>query len=104
LLSLIAACQKQLAEVGKPGTTPETIHALSAPILERVRQLFQQAQVFDKAEKLVEKYRARAEAIADEVEPVELRELLYFLVDTILERQPPPPIEPEALPLVQLSI
>src|SRR6516225_5904266 len=35
----------------------------------KVRQLFLRAQVFDKAEKLIEKYRARAEAIADEVEP-----------------------------------
>ena len=61
------------------------------------------AQVFEKAEKLVEKYRARAEAAADEVEPTELRELLYFLVDTMLDRQPPPSPEPEALPLLQLS-
>jgi len=47
--------------------------------------------------------RARAEAAADEVEPTELRELLYFLVDTVLDRQPPPSPEPEALPLLQLS-
>jgi geranylgeranyl diphosphate synthase type II len=71
--------------------------------LERARQLFARAGVFAKAEKLVEKYRARAEAVADEVEPAELRELLYFLVDTVLDRQPPPASEPGALPLVQLS-
>jgi geranylgeranyl pyrophosphate synthase len=71
--------------------------------VERVRRLFTRAQVFAKAEKLVEKYRARAEAVADEVEPTELRELLYYLVDTVLDRQPPPSPEPEALPLVQLS-
>jgi geranylgeranyl pyrophosphate synthase len=52
----------------------------------RVRILFQRAQVFAKAEKMVEKYRARAEAIADEVQPEEFRELLYYLVDTVLER------------------
>ena len=45
-----------------------------------------QAKVFDKAEKLVEKFRAKAEALADEVEPTELRELLYYLVDTVLEK------------------
>ena len=56
----------------------------------RPRGIFEQAQVFDKAEKLVEKFRARAEAIADEVEPTELRELLYYLVDTVLDRQSPP--------------
>ena len=71
--------------------------------LARVRRLFDRAQVFAKAEKLVEKYRARAEAVADEVEPPALRELLYFLVDSVLDRQPPPPPEPGALPLVQLT-
>jgi hypothetical protein len=35
--------------------------------------------------------------------PTELRELLYFLVDTVLDRQPPPSPGPEALPVVQLS-
>jgi geranylgeranyl diphosphate synthase type II len=38
----------------------------------------------------VEKYRARAEALADEVEPAELRELLYYLVDSVLEKAPVP--------------
>jgi geranylgeranyl pyrophosphate synthase len=69
----------------------------------RVRRLFERADVFTKAEKLIEKYRARAEAIADETEPTELRELLYFLVDTVLDRQPPPEPEVHALPLIQLS-
>jgi hypothetical protein len=48
--------------------------------------------VFDKAESLVEKSRARAEALADEVEPLPLRQLLYFLVDMVLapESQEPP--------------
>jgi hypothetical protein len=32
----------------------------------------------------VEKCRSRAEALADEVQPEELRQLLYFLVDTVL--------------------
>jgi hypothetical protein len=72
-------------------------------VVGRVRQLFDRAGVFAKAEKLVEKFRARAEAVADEVEPPELRELLYFLVDTVLDRQPPPSPEPEALPLLQLT-
>jgi geranylgeranyl diphosphate synthase type II len=67
-----------------------------------VRRIFTGGDVFDKADKLVEKYRARAEAVADEVEPTELRELLYFMVDSILDRLPPP-TEPEANSLVQLS-
>jgi geranylgeranyl pyrophosphate synthase len=75
---------------------------LAGPTLERVRQLFTKAQVFAKAEKLVEKYRARAEAIADDIQPTELRELLYYMVDSVLDRQPPP--EPQVPGLIQLSV
>jgi geranylgeranyl diphosphate synthase, type II len=50
----------------------------------RVARIYESCQVFEKARKLIEKYRQRAEAIADEVEPEKLRELLYFLVDTAL--------------------
>lgn len=73
-------------------------------LVEQVRQLFVRAGVFLKAEKLVEKYRARSEAIADEIEPTELRELLYYLVDSVLDRQPPPDSEPvpSLLPLISL--
>ncbi|MBL8798260.1 MAG: polyprenyl synthetase family protein [Planctomycetia bacterium] len=79
--------------------------ALAAPpvSLERVRGLFERAGVFAKADKLVDKYRAKAEAVADETEPTELRELLYFLVDTVLERQTAPP-EPDLHPLPLLQI
>src|SRR5207249_7572481 len=73
-------------------------------VVARVRHLFTRAQVFAKAEKLVEKYRARAEAVADEVEPAELRELLYYLVDNVLDRQPAPESEHERPPqLLQLT-
>jgi geranylgeranyl pyrophosphate synthase len=72
----------------------------SAGAVARIRQIFAQADVFARAEKLVEKYRAKAEAIADEVEPVELRELLYFLVDTVLDREPPAPTLLHSLPIV----
>lgn len=76
---------------------------LPAAEVQRVRQLFEQAKVFDKANKLVDKYRARAEAIADEVQPVELREVLYYLVDSVLDRQPSKPDESQLVPLIQLS-
>ncbi len=74
----------------------------SATRIRRIRELFEAADVFDKAEKMVEKYRARAEAIADETEPSELRELLYFLVDTVLDREPAPP--PAMIPSMPLTI
>ena len=65
--------------------------------LERVRELYTSAGVFEKAQRLVDKYRERAEAVADEIEPDELRRLLYYLVDTVLDR---PAADP---PLVQLG-
>ena len=54
--------------------------------VERVRGLYRKAKVFTKADVLIEKYRSRAESIADEIEPTEFRELLYYLVDTVLEK------------------
>jgi geranylgeranyl pyrophosphate synthase len=74
-----------------------------AATIERVRQIFDRCEVFNKTEKLVEKYRARAEAVADQTEPTELRELLYFLVDNVLERQPPEVHEAVTGPLLQIG-
>jgi geranylgeranyl diphosphate synthase, type II len=53
----------------------------------RVASIYESCGVFERARTLIEKYRQRAEAIADEVEPEELRELLYFLVDTALAEE-----------------
>ena len=71
--------------------------------LRRLRRVYDACGVFTKAEALVEKSRARAEALADEVEPEALRQLLYFLVDSVLaEEEGPPPI---ALPFtVELPV
>jgi geranylgeranyl pyrophosphate synthase len=60
--------------------------------VQRVAQIYESCQVFEKARKLVEKYRQRAEAIADEIEPEKLRELLYYMVDTALADES---VEPE---------
>ena len=79
LLGLISAAR----EHASPDDTA------AADTVERVRALYRKANVFAKADALVEKYRARAEAIADAVEPTEFRELLYYLVDTVLEKAPP---------------
>ncbi|HEY7329338.1 MAG TPA: polyprenyl synthetase family protein [Gemmataceae bacterium] len=110
---VLAARPTLLLALGLEGSTPPEREELlgliqsrpdkdaAAIILERVRQLFTQSQVFVKAEKLVEKYRARAEAVADEIQPTELRELLYYLVDSVLDR--PTPAEPSVPPLIQLS-
>ncbi|HEY7311989.1 MAG TPA: polyprenyl synthetase family protein [Gemmataceae bacterium] len=104
LLALLQRPDKDAASrCREPSGTPSPAR-LAAPTLERVRQIFTKAQVFVKAEKLVEKYRARAEAVADEIQPTELRELLYYLVDSVLDRQPPPSTEPQSPPLLQLSV
>jgi geranylgeranyl diphosphate synthase, type II len=79
LLGLISAAR----EHASPDDTA------AADTVERVRALYGKANVFAKADALVEKYRARAEALADGVEPAEFRELLYYLVDTVLEKAPP---------------
>jgi geranylgeranyl pyrophosphate synthase len=63
----------------------------------RVRQLYQKVDVFDIALQLVDKHQQRAEQVADDIEPESLRRLLYFLVDTVLERPEMP--SPAVVPL-----
>ena len=58
----------------------------SERLVSRVKDLYFAAKVFEKADKLVDKFRAKAEALADAVEPEAFRELLYYLVDTVLEK------------------
>ncbi len=104
----LAARPTLLLALALEGSTPEArtellslLHADGGPReerVERVRALFTAAGAFDKARKLVDKFRAKAEALADEVEPPELRELLYFLVDSVLE----PCKEPAEPPVLQL--
>lgn len=68
---------------------------------DRLQRLYRQLGVFERAEALVEKCRSRAEALADEVQPNALRQLLYFLVDTVLAHSPAaPPVN--VLPLASL--
>ena len=52
----------------------------------RARQLYFEGGVFEKAYRLVDKHQEKAEAIADEINPDELRRLMYYLVDTVLDR------------------
>jgi geranylgeranyl pyrophosphate synthase len=101
LLSLISGCRGK--DAGSVGGQRNGEEGRYSDLVSRVYKLYERADVFNKAEKLIEKYRARAEALADEVEPTELRELLYFLVDTILDRQSPSEAEEEPPALVQLN-
>jgi len=82
-------------EGSSPAQREELLHLISTARTEgtdaeelvgRVRALYFSAKVFEKADKLVDKFRAKAESLADEVEPTEFREFLYYLVDTVLEK------------------
>jgi len=63
-----------------------------------VRRLYDQANVFDLARRLVDKHQTRAESVADEITVEPLRRLFYFLIDTVLERAS----EGETTPSMQL--
>ncbi len=71
-------------------------------LVARVRSIYFAARVFEKADKLVDKFRTKAEVLADEVEPTELRELLYYLIDTVLEKSELP--QQGVTQLVQLGM
>jgi hypothetical protein len=47
--------------------------------------LYFEAGVFAKANQLVDKHQQKAEEVADEIQPDELRRLMYYLVDTVLD-------------------
>ena len=63
----------------------------------RFKAIFEACNVFETAEALIDKSRARAEALADDVEPISLRRLLYFLVDTVLAPEPEQAESPQTL-------
>jgi geranylgeranyl pyrophosphate synthase len=75
---------------------------VTSAVVGAVRSFYQEAGVFEKASRLVDKYRQRAEAIADEIQPDELRQLLYYLIDTVLaeESHTEPEIIEPLLPIV----
>ena len=52
--------------------------------LSQLRRIYEARGVFDKADRLVQKYRERARLEADRVAPAELRELMHFIVETVL--------------------
>lgn len=66
--------------------------------LAQMKEFYTQTGVLEKARQLVDKTRARAESLADQVESESLRRLLYYLIDTVLTPEEgangPAPIEP----------
>ena len=52
--------------------------------LRRLRDILIARGVFDKADRLVAKSRQRARSEADRIEPPALRELMHFVIETVL--------------------
>jgi len=81
-LALQSFSDEKREELSQTANDPDLTEAAK---IHRVRNLYADAGVFDAAQQLVEKYRAKAEEIADEIEPEAFRQLLYYLIDSILE-------------------
>lgn len=81
LQTLSESDQHALLELGDPDSQLD-----NGQRVREVRRLYERANVFETAMKLVDKHQARAEQVADGIEVEGLRRLLYFLVDTVLER------------------
>jgi len=62
----------------------------------KIRRLYKKAGAFEKAHRMVDKHQQRAEMIADDLQPDPLRRLVYYLIDTVLER-PEEAAEPEVV-------
>ncbi len=81
-----------LALEGLSATGRERLEALATAnppteaIVRQVRQLYDEAEVFDKAERLVRQYESQARAVAERIQPSELQRLLDYLADTVLKR------------------
>lgn len=60
-------------------------HRRAGDRIARVRELYEQAGVFERAARLIDKHQERAEAIADKLQPEELRRLFYYLIDSVLD-------------------
>jgi geranylgeranyl pyrophosphate synthase len=94
LEGLSPAKQQELLSLVRAETTSDSRLPTPDSRLARVRRLYEEAGVFDKAHRLVEKHRERAEAVADGVEPAALRALLYYLIDSVLDHARPEPQAP----------
>ncbi|MDC0574811.1 polyprenyl synthetase family protein [Pirellulaceae bacterium] len=68
--------------------------------IQRIKSLYEKAGVFELADRLIDKHQARAEAVADDIQPEDLRRLMYFLIDSILERPEVSAPQVTTIPLV----
>ena len=71
----------------------------NAILLSRISSLYREADVFHKASQLVDKYQQRAEEIVGQMEIESFRRLLYYLIETVLDRGSTPVFEPAVVEL-----
>lgn len=69
----------------------------------KLKKLYEELGAFDAAERLVDKSRARAEGLAEEIENAELRQLMHFLIGTVLAHEEETNAPPDR-PLVELQL
>jgi geranylgeranyl pyrophosphate synthase len=78
-----------LEGLSEPSRTRLEMSAASAPVTEatidEIRALYQEASVFDKAERFVAEYDKRARIVAESLEPRPLCRLLHYLIDVVLK-------------------
>lgn len=102
-LALKDATSEQKAEL-KQLLTGDGVPQSQTQRIERLREIFQACEVFDKAEVLVERTREKAELLLQDIEDHSVRDLLRFFVETILARElPPTMLEENPGILVQLN-
>lgn len=72
--------------------------------IDRLKEIFQACDVFEKAEFYVERSREKAEALVAEIEDEPIRDLLHFFIETVLARElPPTPLEEMGTVVVPLG-
>ena len=96
LANLDAADQEQLLSLAD-SDSELTGHAR----IKQVKQLYEKANVFQQAYRLIEKHEQRALEAAANIESEALQRLLLYLVDTVLERSEPS--QPTVVALEPLS-
>ncbi|MEY4567359.1 MAG: hypothetical protein RLY14_2329 [Planctomycetota bacterium] len=56
----------------------------------KIRAFYEKARVFEQSQRLIEKHRARAEEVAEKIQPEALQRLLFYLIDTVLHKEDAP--------------
>lgn len=92
--TLLLALAREAASLAQRSALEEVIYGqkfVNGSRVAELRRWYHELGVFEKADTLVEKCRARAEKLADETHPLALRQLLYYIIDTVLARDSSPP-------------